>query len=469
MGLKLKINWLDWLNRIPITIGERFNITEPKREGIMNTIIRRLFSQRALNPAKFTLSCVSRKCKLIYVAGVCGFALLLALAPFAAAPAYAEQNRFTDDVSVDGNVGIGTTAPTKKLEVSGDAKITNALEVQGAGDTYIAHDLYFSNATASQISSNKAITIISGSPGTNSNLTLQGRGTGIIYVTDALTADGIIESTTGGIKFPDGTTQTSAGAAGGWVDDGTVVRLGTSTDNVGIGTTGPGYKLDVQGGDVRVGTQAPGHASASPDLFIQGNLEVDATGYIDGGLLVLEHIDVQGSGSSTFTGNITVSGTGASSFAGNVGIGTTNPEAKLEVAGDFIRTIAHVGGYAQADGGDNNYVAGRSLVINKKKADTAIRVSYTDNMRVYGTGQSCRWEIRFDGASCPGQIICADVYNSATGGNLHHNRTLVGYCAGLAAGNHTVTVYVGSSPGYSGCDCYTGWQQSWSLEAEEVR
>ena len=37
------------------------------------------------------------------------------------------------------------------------------------------------------------------------------------------------------------------GGGGGWTDDGTVVRLTTISDDVGIGTTTPGYKLDVNG------------------------------------------------------------------------------------------------------------------------------------------------------------------------------------------------------------------------------
>jgi hypothetical protein len=39
-----------------------------------------------------------------------------------------------------------------------------------------------------------------------------------------------------------------AGSGGGWVDDGAVVRLETSGDSVGIGTTSPAEKLDVNGG-----------------------------------------------------------------------------------------------------------------------------------------------------------------------------------------------------------------------------
>ncbi|MFH1759177.1 MAG: hypothetical protein ABH822_01290 [Patescibacteria group bacterium] len=39
----------------------------------------------------------------------------------------------------------------------------------------------------------------------------------------------------------------AGGGGGGWVDDGVAVRLETSTDNVGIGTTNPGAKLEVAG------------------------------------------------------------------------------------------------------------------------------------------------------------------------------------------------------------------------------
>jgi hypothetical protein len=55
-----------------------------------------------------------------------------------------------------------------------------------------------------------------------------------------VTVRGIVESTSGGFKFPDGTIQTTAatgGAASGWTDDGALVRLLTDTDQVGIGTS----------------------------------------------------------------------------------------------------------------------------------------------------------------------------------------------------------------------------------------
>lgn len=34
---ELQTNWLDWLNRVPIIIGARFNVTEPTKEAVMIT------------------------------------------------------------------------------------------------------------------------------------------------------------------------------------------------------------------------------------------------------------------------------------------------------------------------------------------------------------------------------------------------------------------------------------------------
>jgi hypothetical protein len=50
----------------------------------------------------------------------------------------------------------------------------------------------------------------------------------------------------------------AGGGAGGWLDDGTVVRLETDTDSVGIGTSAPAAKLDVRG-TLNVGRDEAGY------------------------------------------------------------------------------------------------------------------------------------------------------------------------------------------------------------------
>lgn len=68
--------------------------------------------------------------------------------------------------------------------------------------------------------------------------------------TSTVTVNGIVESTSGGFRFPDGTLQATAGStpgSDGWTDDGSIVRLTTIGDSVGIGTESTSKKLDVQG------------------------------------------------------------------------------------------------------------------------------------------------------------------------------------------------------------------------------
>lgn len=134
------------------------------------------------------------------------------------------------------------------------------------------------------------------------------------------------------------------------------------------------------------------------------------------------------------------------------------------------RTIARNQGYL-GDNTDNGLLAGRTVSISKKFANTGIRVSWSDNYRVLGNNMACRWEVLFNGAQCanPGPIMI-DKYEGGTGSNRHDPGSMFGTCFGLPVGSVVVTTRVGPSLGYPVNDCYTGWNnQLWSLEAEEVR
>lgn len=165
------------------------------------------------------------------------------------------------------------------------------------------------------------------------------------------------------------------------------------------------------------------------------------------------------------------SGTNVAYAGGNVGVGTTTPGARLEVNGDFIRTIARWQGY-DGDGTDNGGpLVGRRVTFQKRQANTGLRVQWSDNFRVSGAAQACRWEVLFNGVRCtnPG-TVGFDQYEGGTGSNRHDLGTVFGTCFGLAAGTVEVTTRVGPTPGYSGADCYTGWNgQLSSFEVEEVR
>ncbi len=78
------------------------------------------------------------------------------------------------------------------------------------------------------------------------------------------------DGSSGQVLATDGSGQlswTGAASGGGWTDDGTVVRLTTSTDSVGIGTTSPTAKLDING-DININS----------DYKIGGNTVVSVSG-----------------------------------------------------------------------------------------------------------------------------------------------------------------------------------------------
>jgi hypothetical protein len=73
--------------------------------------------------------------------------------------------------------------------------------------------------------------------------------------------------------------ETGGGGAGGWVDDGAVVRLETASDSVGIGTPTPAEKLDVDG-NIRASGRAafgPDHVCTGIHTFVAGSTN-SATG-----------------------------------------------------------------------------------------------------------------------------------------------------------------------------------------------
>lgn len=254
-----------------------------------------------------------------------------------------------------GNVGIGTTSPGYKLHVSGgDATLNNAFigEVSGygAGNTQFSHISRAGAGEYSFLSANDGTTYINSKTGYNIHFrvnnssvatinssgdllvgtttsTWNNSGRGIVQVNGSSTAliglsisdsakaylyhnggDLALYTYTGNINF-----QNSNGSV-----------LSVSGTNVGIGTTSPATKLQVVGGYISTKDNA-----AYGGAFMEGE---NGTTYF--GALGTDDVQFYLYDQTRMI---------IKQSTGNVGIGTTNPLAKLQVAGALGSTVGQGG------------------------------------------------------------------------------------------------------------------------------
>jgi len=153
-----------------------------------------------------------------------------------------------------------------------------------------------------------------------------------------LTVAGLVESTTAGFKFPDGSIQTTAATGGGgdtvWQAVGSEIHY--DAGNVGVGVADPQVTLHVAGGHWDV-------SGGEGDFKIGDGVYRLKMGVATGGVGAGHSRIFAGGPSSKLTlgangtEHLTVTGSG-------VGIDTTSPSAALDVAGTFrLRTAAAEG------------------------------------------------------------------------------------------------------------------------------
>lgn len=230
----------------------------------------------------------------------------------------------------NGNVGIGTTSPTYKLDVYG-----NTARIDGSGSTYAelqlranGYDWALSNRGSLDAPNNR----VSLFGGGTERLTVTSAGNVGIGTTTPATALSVYTSGTWAASFQ-GTTggavaigsvtgvPTLQGATNGSVNATANIALNPNGGNVGIGTTTASHKLSI--------------ATAQNDgihLYDTTNLR---SNYITNSSVGLS-INAAGSGLQLVTGG---SERVRINSSGNVGIGTTNPGAKLSVEGTAVETI----------------------------------------------------------------------------------------------------------------------------------
>ena len=264
-----------------------------------------------------------------------------------------------------GNVGIGTTNPSQKLEVEGNIYTGGSIRIKDAGD-----QLEFGNANvALQRTSN--LLELGGYDGIvfkSSNTVLDSQSERMRITSDGNVGIGTTSPAAGLQVAKGGTTIPAAGAStasavfgNSTSDDNYGVAIGTNTSgvgyissqrtdgiattydlviqpngsNVGIGTTSPSYKLEVDGTFLASGNSTiQGRTSLQKDLTIRGNDALANQGvarfYVDSSNNL--YIDTANDGANLFT----IKGTN-----GNVGIGTTSPSYSLHVDSGDVETIAH--------------------------------------------------------------------------------------------------------------------------------
>ncbi len=266
---------------------------------------------------------------------------------------------FTNNAIFNANVGIGTTGPAYKLEVNGTlgvgstASFTSLVNLAVLNASQGVYTDASKNLTSTVPTSgtlgywqrngtNLAPATITDSVGIGTTApTKKLQVAGTIYsnggATETLSDTGDFLGSAGYWQMRTGTNYRFAldtyNLSSAWQESLTVLRGG----NVGIGTTNPGYKLDVQGGNIN--TSGTYYSGGYASLVNNGT-----TSSLYSGSTALQVINQAGSSALVYVtngGNVGIGGTAAATAPvlyaganGNVGIGTTAPAYKLDIAGN---------------------------------------------------------------------------------------------------------------------------------------
>ena len=241
-------------------------------------------------------------------------------------------------IASSGNVGIGTTSPGYKLEVVGNAKVSSNFYIGNVDAVTTATEVLVRQSDRVRGITPANLINASGGPYLPLSAGSSYPLTGDLYVSDdVLPVTNIasnLGSSTNSFLYTHTYVVQSAGVL--QLNTGGTERMRiTSGGNVGIGTTNPGFKLDVSSGSA-VG------ARISTTGFTNLDLVSNRTGGNLGGIRWKQDIDsfqtseflgLHGGGFDWKTGDGSVSPAIKMSMLsnGNVGIGTTSPQQKLHI------------------------------------------------------------------------------------------------------------------------------------------
>ena len=201
-------------------------------------------------------------------------------------------------------------------------------------------------------------------------------------------------STTDGVRFPDGTTQTTAGSGTGWARVGTAVSPSTITDNVGIGTTVAAFNLSIQtsaNNQIRaISTAASGAASGSNLAIYNDDGAAIASGdrvslICMGGAKDAAHSLVNSACLAAFaTENWGTNAAGTDFEIQNVTAGTTSRTSKVYVVGTNVGIGSSNPGKALDLG-----TTGNIRVINQKSSSGTRYLCIDTNGDISSSASAC--------------------------------------------------------------------------------
>jgi hypothetical protein len=320
-----------------------------------------------------------------------------------------------------GNVGVGVVAPTYKLEVNGEINATgiriNGTPISGGGSsqwTTSGSNIYYNSGNVGigttnplaklELSSNSAIKLGNAyfsSGGDYVHLANNEWYNGTSWIADAPGA--LIQITGQDVNF-------YRHAAGSHTQSMTI----KSSGNVGIGTTSPIYSLDVNGGvngfRAKAATTSSSDAiatfenSSGVQAIVRGNgyigigttapgVKLDVNGYIAAGSLngfvFTDDLNTGLTSSAPDKLNLVTGGTTRLHVdnAGNVGIGKMDPQYKLDVVGDIKASGTIHAKYqdlAEWVPSSEQLSAGTVVVLDQTRSNQVVSSSTAYDTRVAG-------------------------------------------------------------------------------------